>query len=237
MTRKPSRAPSRASSRVAKKTIEKKISNLPYRKRKRIEEILKKENVNLWTAVRRMYNLETGNVSAREGVSSFFKPKPVKYNPSVHMFARSPKRAIIRAITNKSIANITVPIYGNTSRGGVNPAYVANAIKNKSVKYAIVNKSGKLQAFSLVKDKYPTENARYINVIAAYPSYGHPMMNKILSNAKSRGYKRVNLKAVTATTNNSKANENALVKWYRSKGFVRSGTLNKNQLLPMSHVF
>jgi hypothetical protein len=227
----------RASKRIAKKTIEKKSSYLSPLKRKRIQKILEKRDNNVWSAVRKMYNISSGNVSSREGISNYFKPKPVKYNALKNKFALNPNRAILRAITNKSIANITVPIYGNTSRGGVNPAYVQNALKTTNLKYAIVDNNGRLKALALVKNKYPNINSRYINVIAAFPSYGHPMMNRILNNARKSGKKRVNLMAVTATNNNSKANQNALVRWYMSKGFARSGKLNNGQLLPMSHKF
>ena len=94
--------------------------------------------------------------------------------------------------------------------------------------------TGSLKALALVKN-YP--NSRYINVIAGYSSYGHPMMNRILKNAKNANKKRVNLKAVVqSTSNNKRANNDPLVKWYKSKGFVRTGTLNSGQLLPMSKV-
>jgi hypothetical protein len=126
-----------------------------------------------------------------------------------------------------------VPLHG-VQRGGVSTSYVINAVKNANVKYALVNESGKkLRAFALLKNN-PKNSSRYIDVIAAFTSYGHPMMNKIIANAKMLRKKRVNLKAVTNTTNNSKANNDALVKWYVSKGFKRSGSL-RNQLLPMSH--
>jgi hypothetical protein len=110
-----------------------------------------------------------------------------------------------------------------------------NALKTANVKYAIVNDNGKLRSLALLKNNTP--NSRYINVISAFTSYGHPMMNKILANAKSQGKKRVNLQAVTNTTNNKAANSNALVRWYVAKGFKRSGVLGSNQLLPMTHRF
>ena len=113
--------------------------------------------------------------------------------------------------------------------------YVVNALKTANVKYAIVNDNGKLRSLALLKNNTP--NSRYINVISAFTSYGHPMMNKILANAKSQGKKRVNLQAVTNTTNNKAANSNALVRWYVAKGFKRSGVLGSNQLLPMTHRF
>ena len=82
-----------------------------------------------------------------------------------------------------------------------------------------------------MNNHYPERNVRYINVIAGYPSYGHIMMNKIINNARRNGRKRVNLSAVVQGQN---ANNDPLVKWYKAKGFVRSGNLSSNSLLPMS---
>lgn len=226
--------PIRASLRIAEKGIKKYAKNLPSTKRKRIESILKK-NKNIWTAVRSLYNVREGNTSSRNVVSSYFHPSMRKYNASKNTFVtgQNANRAIQRSITHKNIVNMLVPLHG-VKRGGVHPGYVINAMKKANIKYAIVNENGKLKSFALLKNN---PNSRYINVISAFTSYGHPMMNKILENAKSAGKLKVNLKAVTNTMNNSRANQNALVKWYMSKGFKRSGALNKNQLLPMSHVF
>lgn len=223
----------RASSRLAAKGLRTYASWFPVRTQKKIERKLRTKGV--WNAVRNLYNIEKGNVSSRMYVSKYFAPKHRKYNASKNVFVngRNANRAIDRAIRQKYIANILVPFSG--SRGGVEPSYVVNAIKNANVnKYAIINRNNKsLKAFALIKN--PNRNSRYINVIAGFTSYGHPMMNKILNNARAQGKNRVNLKAVVQTTNNnSKANNDPLVKWYMSKGFKRSGVLNSGQLLPMS---
>jgi hypothetical protein len=140
-------------------------------------------------------------------------------------------------MNNKTIMNIVMPISNTNSnsrqkRGGVNPEYVQNAIKVASIKYVTVGNNGRLKAFALIKSKTP--NSRYINVIGAFPGYGHSLMNKIINNAKKNGLKRINLKAVTHVTANKNANNDPLVKWYAGKGFVRAGPLNNGQLLPMS---
>lgn len=222
----------RASLRVAQTSLKKLASELTPLKRKRIEKILEK-NKNVWKAVKSMYSIHEGNTSARLFVSNFFQPKIRKYSASKNSFVtgNNANRAIKRSITHKNIANMLIPLR-SVKRGGVNPGYITTALKSANIKYAIVNKNGKLKSFALLKNK---PNHRYIDVISGYTSYGHPMMNRILANAKTAGKKRVNLKAVTNTTNNTKANEDALVKWYMSKGFKRSGTLNANQLLPMSY--
>mgnify|MGYP006286596903 CR=1 FL=1 len=78
--------------------------------------------------------------------------------------------------------------------------------------------------------------SRFIDVIGDYPGYGSSLMNRIISNAKANGKKYVNLKAVTTALNNKNAESYPLVKWYKSKGFVKSGPLIKNEyLLPMRH--
>ncbi len=221
--------PKRASVRIATKGITK---TLPSKRiRKRVEGILKKRG-NVWAAVRNLYNIKQGNVSSRDVVSPYFHPVYRKYNPTQNKFLkdRNAIKAIKRSIYKKNIANMLVPLHG-VKRGGVHPGYVVHALENANTKYAIVNEKGNLRSFSLVKN-YP--NSRYINVIAAIPSYGHPMMNKILNNAKRDGKEKVNLKAVTDTKNNQKANNDALVRWYKTKGFERSGSLNSNSLLPMS---
>lgn len=224
----------RGSIRLASKSIKKVASNLPFRKKRRIEKLA--ESGDVWSAVRKLYNIEKGNVSVRNVVRRSFRPKMRKYNASKNeiLNKNNANKAIMRSIRHKNIANILVPLSGN-SRGGVDPAYVANAIKNTNIKYAIVNRNtGTLKALALVKNE---PNSRYINVIAGYSSYGHPMMNKILSNARNANKKRVNLKAVVQSTSmNKNANMDPLVRWYKSKGFVRSGKLNEGQLLPMSRV-
>lgn len=225
---------SRGSLRIAEKKIKKYAEDyLPTKKRKRVESILKK-NKNVWSAVKSMYNVNSGNTSARNVVSPYFHPRMRKYNASKNRFVtgKDANRAIQRAIVRKNIVNMLVPLHG-VKRGGVNPGYVTSGLKTANIKYAIVNENGRLKSFALVKNK---PNSRYINVISGFTSYGHPMMNKILANAKNQGKSRVNLYAVTNTKNNSKANQNALVKWYMSKGFKRSGTL-KGELLPMTHKF
>ena len=226
----------RASMRLVKKVLLEHASKLPALKRKRVERMMT-EYKNVWPTVQFMYNINSGNTSARNRVSKVFHPIHRKYNTSRNKILsnNNANRAIKRSIVRKNIANILVPVTGgNRTGGGVNPGYVANALKNKNLKYAIVNVSnGKLKALALVNNK---PNSRYVNVIAGLRGYGHPMMNKILNNAKAAGKKRVNLKAVTNVTNNSKANNVPLVKWYVAKGFRRTGTLN-NGLLPMSRFF
>ena len=225
----------RASVRLAVKSIKKKTQNiLPVRKKKRIEKLAEKEKV--WNAVKQLYNIESGNVSSRNLVSPYFRPRPRKYNASKNKFitGNNANKVIRNSIKlNKNIADILVPLNGN-SRGGVDPGYVAAVLNTTNIKYAIVNTNGKLKAIALVKNQ---PNSRYINVIAGYKSYGHPMMNKVLSNAKAANKRRVNLKAVVQSTSlNKNANKDPLVRWYASKGFKRSGTLNNTGLFPMSKV-
>jgi hypothetical protein len=132
--------------------------------------------------------------------------------------------------------NIVVPFTGNNigaaKRGGVNPEYVQNAVKTANMKYATVGTNGRLKAFALIKSKSP--NSRYINVIGAFPGYGHSLMNKIINNARTNKIKKINLKAVTHVKSNMNANRDPLVRWYMGKGFSRSGPLNSEELLPMS---
>lgn len=227
----------RASIRTLKKTLKAHASTLPAQKRKRAEKMINAANENVWPTVQYMYNIGTGNVSARNKVSRAFYPVHRKYNASKNNIVtkNNANRFIRRSIAHKNIGNILMPLTGGVARGGVHTGYVAHAIKNANIKYAIINKAnGKLKAFALIKNK---PNSRYINVIAGFHSYGHPMMNRILANAKSAGKKQVNLKAVTHVTNNKQANNDPLVKWYHAKGFRRSGVLNNGQLLPMSLVF
>jgi hypothetical protein len=224
--------PARASLRVAETKIKKYASEyLPEKKRRRVEKILK-ESRNVWNAVRSMYNIGAGNVSARNVVSTYFHPTVRKYDATKNRFVTGEKanRVIKRSIVQKNIANMLMPLHG-VQRGGVSTVYVLNAIKNANVKYALVNESGKrLRAFALLKNR--PDKSRYINVISAFTSYGHPMMNKVVANAKTIGKRRVNLKAVV--TNNKNPNNDPLVKWYAAKGFKRSGNY-MTDLLPMSH--
>lgn len=222
----------RASVRIAKKSVKKYAEDsLPPLKRKRIESILKRNN-NVWTAVKRMYNVSGGNVSSRNIVSPYFQPTMRKYNASKNRFVtgQNANRAIKRALIHKNIVNMLVPFRG--SRGGVHSGYVENALKHTNIKYGIVNDKGKLKSFALVKN---SPNSRYINVISGYTSYGHPMINKVISNARNAGKKRVNLKAVLQ--NKNKPNNDPLVKWYSGKGFKPSGNATNNYLFPMSRVF
>jgi hypothetical protein len=197
--------------------------------------MLKERGDNIWKPIQNMYNIGSGNVSSRNLVSTYFHPNVRKYDATKNSFVTGKKanRAIKRSITHKNIANMLMPLHG-VQRGGVFPGYAMYAIKSANVKYALVNDTGKLRAFALLKNN-PKNASRYIDVIAAFKSYGHPMMNKVLANAIKVRKSRVNLQAVTNATNNSKANNDPLVKWYMSKGFKRSGTLGKNQLLPMSY--
>jgi hypothetical protein len=224
--------PQKASLRIAERSIKKYASDyLPSSKMKRIESMLKK-NANVWKAVRSMYNVKEGNTSSRNVVSPYFRPKVRKYNATKNRFlnGRSANRAINRAATNRSLLNMLVPLQG-AQRGGVHSGYVLNAKKHANIKYALVNENGRLKSFALVKN---SPNSRYINVISAFTSYGHPMMNKIISNARTSGKNRVNLKAVIQTNT---PNNDPLVKWYMSKGFKKSGNMNSEHLLPMSLVF
>ena len=229
----------RASSRIAKKTIRNLSTWYPKRTQTAIAKYLARNEIV--PAMRIMYNLNTGNVSSRIGINPVHYPKIPKYNASRNRILstrptsnrRTVERAFNRSFSNKSFVNIVDPITrGNASkRGGVNPAYIQNAYKNASTKYATVGTNRKLKAFALIKNK---PNSRYINVIGAFPGYGHSLMNKIINNAKKNGLKRINLKAVTHVTANKNANNDPLVKWYAGKGFVRAGPLNNGQLLPMS---
>lgn len=224
----------RASARIAAKTIIGKATSL--RKKRELASLVKKGHV--WNAVRKLYKSKEGeNVYiAREGIHPHFYPLPPKYNATrntIHRNNRAAKYSINRAIKNKSIMDIIVPLVGKGASGaGVNPAYVASAFKSTNMIYATVGKR-KLKAFAFIKN--PTRNTRYVDVIGAFPGYGSSLMNKILSNAKNNGKKYVNLSAVTNGVNNKNANSYPLVKWYSSKGFVRSGTLKSNSTLPMRY--
>lgn len=224
--------PSRASVRLAVKGVKQyAAAYLPVRKRQRVEKLLK-ESANIWNAVRSMYNIGGNNLSSRFTVSSYFHPTVRKYNAAKNKFVTGKKanRVIKRSIVKKNIANMLVPLHG-LNRGGVSTSYVISALKKANVKYALVNESGKrLRAFALLKNN--PNSSRYINVISAITSYGHPMMNKVLSNAKTLSKKRVNLQAVVHNTTNPI--NDPLVKWYAAKGFKPSGTYNGG-LLPMSH--
>jgi hypothetical protein len=233
-----SKKPTRASPRIAKRHLTAYASWLPIRKQKEVSKLLAKNQI--WPATRCMYN--KSNTSSRIGISPCFFPAPPKYNVTKNRIVstrptsnkRTVNRAIQKSINNKSIVNIVVPLTGNTTkkRGGVNPEYVQNAVRNANIRYATVGNNGKLKAFAFIKTTSP--NSRYINVIGAYQGYGHSLMNKIINNARINRLRKINLKAVTHVTKNSNANNDPLVKWYKGKGFVRSGQLNNEQLLPMS---
>jgi hypothetical protein len=228
----------RASSRVAKKRLLNYASWLPIRKQKEVSKLLSKNDI--LSATRSMYN--KGNTSIRNIISPFYFQRNSKYNSTKNRILstrpssnrRTVNKVLKTAMSKKIIVNIVDPFTRNTSkkRGGVNPEYVQNAIKNANIRYATVGANGKLNALALIKS--PTPNSRYVNVIGAHQGYGHSLMNRIINNAKTNGIKRINLKAVTHVTKNSNANNDPLVKWYKGKGFVRSGKLNKEQLLPMS---
>lgn len=231
--------PARASARIAGKHIKAYSTWLPKSKQKEVSKLLSAGKV--WSAVRSMYN-KTGNTTARIGISSHFFPKPGKYNASKNRILstrpnsnrRTVNRRINNSVYNKSIVNIVVPLTGNTNqkRGGVNPDYVQNAVKHANIKYATVGTNGRLKAFALIKSKSP--NSRYIDVIGAFPGYGHSLMNKIINNARTNKMSKINLKAVTHVKANKNANSDPLVRWYMGKGFSRSGPLNSEELLPMS---
>lgn len=224
--------PKRASLRLVEKSLKSKANS--SRKMKRVSSLLSKGRV--WNAVRSLYVPKNHNVSSRFGVSSYFHPVQNRYNASsnsIHRNNRATKKALETAILNKTIMNMTLPITGKGSQGaGISKNYVTNAIKNANMRYALIGRNRKLKAFALLK--VPSQNTRYINVISGFPSYGSALMNKILNNARKNGKKYVTLKAVTNAENNTKANNYPLVKWYRSKGFVRNGTLS-NSLLPMRY--
>lgn len=232
--------PSRASERIAGKYLKAYASWLPIRKQKEVSKLLKSGKV--WPAVRSLYNKSGNNLSARVGISKYFHPNPGKYNASRNKIIstrsngakRTVNRALNRATNNKTIMNIVMPISNTNSaskpkRGGVNPEYVQNAVKAASIKYVTLGNNGRLKAFALIKSRTP--NSRYINVIGAFPGYGHSLMNKIIQNARNNKLNRVNLKAVTHAKN---VNTDPLVRWYMGKGFSRSGSLNSEALLPMS---
>lgn len=225
---KPKTRAKRASVRIASKAIMNKVAS--KRRKNKLQRIINKSGV--WPAVKSLYK-PTNVYSAREGISNFFFPIPPRYNATrntIHRNNRNALKAIQRGIINKTTANIVVPLIGKGSnRAGVNPSYIPNAFRNSNLKYATIG-NGNLRAFAFVKNTGP--NTRYINVIGAFPSYGPSIMNRILANARTNGKKYVDLKAVTNVANNKNANDYPLVKWYASKGFVRSGTLS-NSLLPM----
>jgi hypothetical protein len=221
--------PERASTRLVAKSLKSKATSA--RKKQRVSSLVSKGKV--WSAVRSLY--APNNVArVREGVSEYFYPLPAKYNASkntIHRNNRVTNRAIQKALLNRSMINIVIPLVGKGAKGaGVNPGYIQNAFKNANVKYATVGNNRRLKAFAFVKNTGP--NSRYIDVIGAFPGYGSSIMNRVLKNAKNNGKKYVNLQAVTNVENNKNANSYPLVKWYMSKGFVRSGTL-ANSLLPM----
>jgi len=222
--------PVRASLRVAVKGLRTHAEEYGIRgmKKKRMERQLKKGKV--WEAIRETYN---ANTAARNAVSPAFRPK-YRYNPSQNVILnnkRNVNKVLTKSMLNKHIHDILIPMVG-LQRGGVEPSYVNFARKYANIKYAIVNKNTRnIRGLGLINNHYPEKNVRYINVIAGYPSYGHAMMNRIISNARRNGRKRVNLKAVVQ---GSDPNQDPLVHWYKSKGFVRSGNLGANSLLPMS---
>lgn len=224
------RVPVRASVRFAIKAIRKYAEERGIKgiQKKLIERNLKKGEI--WEATRKTYN---NNTHARNIVSSVFRPK-YRYNPSQNVIInnkRNVNKVLTKSLLNKHIYDILIPLTG-LQRGGVDPSYVNFARKHANIKYAIVNKNTRnIRGLGLINNHYPEQNVRYINVIAGYPSYGHAMMNRIISNARRNGRKRVNLKAVVQGSN---ANQDPLVKWYKAKGFVRSGNLTSNSLLPMS---
>lgn len=222
--------PVRASVRVAVKGLRKHAEEYGIGgiKKKRMERQLKKGKV--WEAIRETYG---NNTAARNAVSAAFRPK-YRYNPSQNVILnnkRNVNKILERSLLNKHIHDILIPMVG-LQRGGVEPSYVNFARKHANIKYAIVNKNTRnIRGLGLINNHYPEQNVRYINVIAGYPSYGHAMMNRIISNARRNGRKRVNLKAVVQGSN---TNQDPLVQWYKGKGFVRSGNLGANSLLPMS---
>lgn len=228
------RKPQRASLRIAKKTIEKKLNTYSSRKKREVKSLLSKNKI--WSAVRKLYVPSNTNVSSREGVSRYFYPLPQPYNASRNTITRN-KRNVNRSLNtvskNYTLLNIVVPLVGAGAKGaGVSSNYISTAKNTANMKYATIGGNRKLKAFALLQNTSP--NSRYINVIGAFPGYGSSLMNRIISNAKSNGKKYVNLSAVTNRENNKNANSYPLVKWYKSKGFERSGTLS-NYLLPMRH--
>lgn len=228
--KKKSEAPKRASLRVATKSLRNYASEYGIRGTKKKEMEKKLKEGQIWEAVRKTY---TENTPARNVVSAAFKPK-YRYNPSQNVILnnkRNVNKAITKSFLNKHIHDILIPLTG-LQRGGVQPSYVNYAQKHANIKYAIVNKNSKnIRGLGLINNHYPEKNVRYINVIAGYPSYGHVMIDRIIANARRNGRKRVNLKAVIQGND---PNKDPLVQWYKAKGFVRSGNLTSNSLLPMS---
>lgn len=230
------RKPQRASLRIAKKTIEKKLNTYSSRKKREVKSLLSKNKI--WAATRKLYVPGNSNVSSREGVSRFFYPLPPPYNASRNIITRNKRnvnKVLNTAIKNASLVDIVIPLVGAGAKGAsVNPGYIENAAKTSNMKYATIGNNRRLKAFALLLNT--NRNSRFIDVIGAYPGYGSSLMNRIISNAKANGKKYVNLKAVTTALNNKNAESYPLVKWYKSKGFVKSGPLIKNEyLLPMRH--
>ena len=222
------RNPQRASSRLLEKRLKERATST--RKKRAVSGLLAKGKV--WSAVRSLYVPNNNNVTARNAVSKYFYPTLPKYNASKNVITRNKRlvnHAIEKALLNGTIVDIVMPFVGKGAKGaGVSQGYIKHAFKYANIKYATIGNRS-LRAFALVNNG---PNSRYINVIGAIPSYGSSLMNRILKNAKNNGKKYVNLKAVTNVENNKNANNYPLVKWYKSKGFVRSGNL-KNSLLPM----
>lgn len=182
----------------------------------------------VWNAVRETYGSRNPH-NARKLVSPGLYPRPrhestnqIKRNGNVNQYFR-------HALKTRSLVNIVMPVAGG-NRGGVNPGYAANAYHRNPIRYAIVNKRGEMKGFALLKNR--ANGSRYIDVIAG-PGVGHQLMNKVLANARASGKVRVNLSAVSRND----PNVNALVQWYKGKGFVITGARNSNGLVPMSRRF
>lgn len=217
------RIPVRGSVRLSSK----RLSTLTPRLNVKVRPAFKKalNTGQVWNAVRETYGTMNPEV-ARKLVSPGLYPRPryestnqIKRNRNVNQIFR-------HATQTRSLVNIVMPVAGG-SRGGVNPGYAVNVYHSNPIRYAIVGKNGTMKGFALLKNRQ--NGSRYINVIAG-PGVGHQLMNKVLANARANGKTRVNLSAVS---HNDPA-VNALVKWYKGKGFVQTGNRNSNGLVPMS---
>jgi len=145
----------------------------------------------------------------------FFKP----YNKNRNVLvtnANVVKKLVRKNIPRGYIKNMVDPIGG---KGGFSPMYIHKALANNPSAYAIIMKNPlKLRAFSLFKRN---KNV-YINVISARPTYGGPLLKKIIHNNPNRN---IRLGAV---------NDPRLLQFYEKHGFVRSGPAGN--LVPMTRV-
>ena len=120
-----------------------------------------------------------------------------------------------------NLNNILLP--ANSSRGGINPNYVFNAINENPIRYVITNNSSSLYGVALARN-LNNGATRYINVFAAQPGLGGKFMKKIKNNAKLNGKAYINLSSIPE-----------VVGFYQKQGFVKTG--RNGGLVPMRFSF